>query len=119
MDIRMLPSWGRWGVTSGERRAWTKVVFAPDADTWLNGSDTPWLIRAVLLSSVVTLGAEMVFTVPSVSAADRRRFRVSAPPAEPKTKPSAPPVPTSPAAPTFTAKLGFRGKPHEEPPTTP
>src|SRR5690349_14796114 len=86
MVIRMLPSWVMWGVTSSDRRASTKVVLAPAEDTWLKGSDTPWLMRAVLLSRVVTLGEEMVFRVPSSSAADRRRLRASAPPAEPKTK---------------------------------
>src|SRR5687767_12505525 len=100
-----------YGVTSSERRASTNVVLTPPADTWLNGIDTPWLILAVVLSSVVTLGAEMVFTEPSASSADRRRFRPTAPPAEPNTKPSAPPLPAPTAAGRLTAKLGVVGRP--------
>ena len=72
--ISTLPSWVMCGVTSSDRRASTKVVFTPGADTWLNGIDTPWLIGAVLLSSVVTFGAEMVFTVPLFSSAESRRL---------------------------------------------
>src|SRR5919198_274049 len=104
--MRMLPSWVMCGVTSSDRRASTKVVFTPAADTWLKGRDTPWLIFAVLLSRVVTLGAEMVFTVPWFSRAERRRLSATAPPAEPKTKPSAPPEPVPTAAGRLTANSG-------------
>src|SRR5690348_2466835 len=68
--------------------------------------DRPWLMRAVLLSRVVTLGAEMVLTSPVFSSADSRRFRLSAPPADPKTKPNAPPDPAPTAAGRLTAKFG-------------
>ena len=40
-----------------------------------------------------TFGAEMILTLPIVSAADRRRFTSAAPPTEPNVKPSAPPPP--------------------------
>ena len=53
----------------------------------------PWPMVASLLSMVAILGAEMVFTTPVFSRAERRRLRLKAPPAEPKVKPMPPPDP--------------------------
>ena len=48
-------------------------------------------------------GAEMVFTTPWFSSAERRRFRLNAPPIEPKVKPMPPPLPWPIGAGRFTA----------------
>ena len=58
---------------------------------------------ASLLSRVAILGAEMVFTTPVFSSAERRRFRLKAPPIEPKVKPMPPPEPWPMAAGRLTA----------------
>ena len=48
-------------------------------------------------------GAEMVFTTPEFSIAERLRFRLNAPPMEPKVNPMPPPEPWPMAAGRFTA----------------
>src|SRR5450432_1071804 len=68
-------------------------------------------MEASWLSSVATLGAETVLTVPLLSAAVRRRFNWNAPPALPKMKPRPPPDPGPTAAGRLTAKLGFAAVP--------
>src|SRR5215472_2793861 len=124
MFIKTLPSEVMCGVTSSWSRASTKVVFTPWADTWLKGIDTPWLMLAFWFWRVVTLGALMVFTVPFDSAAESRRFRLTAPLAEPNVKPSAPPAPAPTAAGRLTAKFGApetpeaEAVPRSEPPVT-
>src|SRR5512138_16280 len=86
--------------------------------------DTPWLIDAFWFCSVVTFGALMVFTVPLLSAAESRRLRFSAPLADPKVKPRAPPAPAPTAAGRLTAKFGVpetpvaEAVPRSEPPVT-
>ena len=72
-----------------------KVVFTPEADTCENGIEMPCPMVASLLSMVAIFGAEMVFTTPEFSSAERRRFRLNAPPAEPRMRPSAPPDPVA------------------------
>src|SRR5260370_36624226 len=65
-----------------------------------------WLMLASVLSTVTRRGELMVLMVPEASAAESRRFRLAAPPALPKTKPSAPPVLAPVGAGMLTAKLG-------------
>src|SRR5438270_4609141 len=61
---------------------------------------------ASTLSTVTTRGELMVLMVPLASAAERRRFRLAAPPALPKTNPMPPPLFTPMGAGMFTAKFG-------------
>src|SRR5439155_9993666 len=83
-----------------------KVVVTPAALVCEKGMDTPWLMLASMLSTVTTRGELMVLMVPLFSAAVRRRLRLAAPPAEPKTKPRPPPVLAPIGAGMLTAKLG-------------
>ena len=59
------------------------VVFTPEADTCENGMEMPCPIVASRLSIVAIFGAEIVFTTPEFSSAERRRFRLKAPPNSP------------------------------------
>src|SRR5204862_2059317 len=92
------------GVTSSRRSAWTNWVWVPVADTVWIGIDTPDEMLASLLLSTVTLGAEMIRTVPVSSSADSRRLMLRLPATEPSDRPSAPPSPEPTAAGRLTAK---------------
>ena len=84
---RIEPSAETCGVTLSSSFASMKVVFTPEAETCENGIEMPCPIVASLLSMVAIFGAEMVFTTPVFSSAERRRFRLNAPPAEPRMRP--------------------------------
>src|SRR6266446_5797691 len=86
------PSCVTCGVTRSSRRASMKLVATPAALVCENGMLTPWLMLASTLSTVTTRGELMVLMVPLASAAERRRFRLAAPPALPKTNPRPPPL---------------------------
>src|SRR5256884_372608 len=100
------PSCVTCGVTRSSRRASMKEVVTPAALVCENGMLTPWLMLASTLSTVTTRGELMVLMVPLFSAAERRRFRLAAPPALPKTKPRPPPLLRPMGAGMLTAKLG-------------
>ena len=97
------PSAETCGVTLSSSFASMNTVFTPEAETCEKGMETPCPMVASRLSTVETLGAEMVFTMPEFSSADRRRFRLNAPPAVPNWKPRAPPDPAPAAAGRLTA----------------
>src|SRR5207244_12684271 len=61
---------------------------------------------ASTLSTVTTRGELMVLMLPLFSAAERRRFRLAAPPALPKTKPRPAPLFKPTGAGMLTAKFG-------------
>src|SRR5439155_19239150 len=67
---------------------------------------TPWLMLASMLSTVTTRGELMVLMVPLFSAAERRKLRLAAPPALPKTKPRPAPLFKPIGAGMLTAKFG-------------
>src|SRR5712671_5011096 len=80
-------------------------VVTPAALVCEKGMLTPWLMLASTLSTVTTRGELMVLMVPLFSAAERRRFRLAAPPALPKTKPRPPPLLRPIGAGMLTAKF--------------
>ena len=100
---RIEPSAETCGVTFSSSFASMKVVFTPDAEVCENGIEMPCPIVASLLSMVAIFGAEIVFTTPEFSRAEMRRFRLKAPPAEPRMRPIAPPAPSPTGAGRLTA----------------
>src|SRR5512138_1079348 len=83
----------------------------PDEDVEVSGVEVG--------AMVAIFGAEMVFETPLFSSAVRRRFRLNAPPADPRMKPIAPPDPSPTAAGRLTAKFGALAVPAVAPPPIP